>query len=332
MAAQSIKEKFKSINQDKISEQARKALQLMKEATDNFKDEDAVSKIRPKFESLFDKIKTAKPDAIRGGVKVTTKPATPTQTKSVRTAASQLSLTAKKRISEAKKERKSQGISTSKSDIEKDSEIKAIKKTGRRVSQGLKANQFGSKSANKGKVYYEYRNNRYDKRPDSKPRLERGGMMAKGGKLESGVYRVGKPTKVSPMLYEQKIVEIFDNGDIATASDYGRKMSDFSGNSYPIISQEQLEAQYKMASGGMMGHGGETHRLYQKKKVRFDDGGALEHDTYEVRLVSTNPKNMSMDGFNGQPLEYYGSSIGEVFEDVMNSIDDDMEIVSIVKK
>jgi hypothetical protein len=77
-----------------------------------------------------------------------------------------------------------------------------------------------------------------------------GGKMAKGGKLDSGVYRVGKPKKVSPNLYEQKIVEIFDNGDIATASDYGRKLSDFSSQKYPIISKEKLDAQYKMADGG----------------------------------------------------------------------------------
>lgn len=84
------------------------------------------------------------------------------------------------------------------------------------------------------------------------------GQYAKGGKLESGVYRIGKPIKVSDNLYEQKIVEIFDNGDIATASDYGRKMSDFRGNTYPIISHEELEAQYKMAKGGYMAKGGET--------------------------------------------------------------------------
>ena len=75
-----------------------------------------------------------------------------------------------------------------------------------------------------------------------------GGGISK--KLESGVYRVGKPTKVSPNLYEQKIVEIFDNGDIATASDYGRKLVDFKSQKYPIISKEQLNAQYKMADGG----------------------------------------------------------------------------------
>jgi hypothetical protein len=220
--------------------------------------------------------------------------------------------------------------------------------TGRRVSKGLKSNQWGDASENKGNVYYEYRPNRLDvKQPKKKqtyPKLEDGGMMAKGGinaanlvigkkyeydyakdgtnykieylgtkedlknkrlkidfkigsggyvfkfdndkivelskpsinkilsemeyadggmmakggKLESGVYRIGKPSKVSQNLYEQKIVEIFDNGDIATASDYGRKMSDFSGSTYPIISQEELEAQYKMAYGGYMAKGGET--------------------------------------------------------------------------
>jgi len=247
MAAQSIKEKFKSIDQSKISDQAKKALQLMKEATDNFKDEDAVSKIRPKFDSLYDKIKAAKPNAIRGGVKVVAKPATAAQTKSVKTAASSLSLSAKKRISEAKKERKSQGISTSKSDIEKDSTIKAIRKTGRRVSQGLRANRYGTKAQNKGNVYYEYRNNRYDKNPDSAPRLERGGMMS---------------------------------------------------------------------------HGGETHRFEQKKKVRFDDGGIVDHDTYEVLIMSNNGVNQTM---------FYGSNIGEVFEDAMNSLEDNQEIISIAK-
>ena len=82
------------------------------------------------------------------------------------------------------------------------------------------------------------------------------GVYAKGGsvnsskKLENGVYRVGKPTKVSPILYEQKIVEIFANGDISTASDYGRKLADFKHQKYPIINKEQLQAQYKMAKGG----------------------------------------------------------------------------------
>ena len=103
--------------------------------------------------------------------------------------------------------------------------------------------------------------------------FELGGFMnnvyAKGGgvsgKLDSGVYRVGKPIKVSPVLYEQKIAEIFDNGDISTASDYGRKLSDFKSQKYPIITKEQLEAEYKMADGGFMNNvyakGGSTNRF-----------------------------------------------------------------------
>jgi hypothetical protein len=329
MATQSIKEKFKSIDQSKISDQAKKALQLMKEATDNFKDEDAVSKIRPKFESLYDKIKAAKPDAIRGGVKVVAKPATAAQTKSVKTAASSLSLSAKKRISEAKKERKSQGISTSKSDIEKDSTIKAIRKTGRRVSQGLRANRYGSKAQNKGNVYYEYRNNRYDKNPNSAPRLERGGMMAKGGKT------VEKP--LSYYKYETPKVRILWQGKVQGAMGAFRsaeeayeeikKVSSVYGNmdEYSIQTPDKtikLSKDGVMASGGMMSHGGETHRFEQKKKVRFDDGGMIDHDTYEVIIKSNNGVNQNM---------FYGSNIGEVFEDAMNSLEDNQEIISIAK-
>lgn len=106
-----------------------------------------------------------------------------------------------------------------------------------------------------------------------------GGFMnniyAKGGgvsgKLDSGVYRVGKPIKVSPILYAQKIVEIFDNGDISTATDYGRKLSDFKSQKYPIITKEQLEAEYKMADGGFMNNvyakGGEVADIQKMKKA-----------------------------------------------------------------
>ena len=122
------------------------------------------------------------------------------------------------------------------------------------------AKPIGKRKAKSGNTYYEYRANRIDVKQPPKvfPKLEDGGYMADGGKLKSGVYRVGKPNKVSKNLYEQKIVEIFDNGDIATASDYGRNLSDFKSYSYPIISSERLEKEYKMEEGGYMSKGGET--------------------------------------------------------------------------
>ena len=69
-------------------------------------------------------------------------------------------------------------------DLEKDAGQGALA-TGKRISKGLKANQNGDKGSNKGNVYYEYRPNHLDvKQPKKKqtyPKLEYGGMMAKGG-------------------------------------------------------------------------------------------------------------------------------------------------------
>jgi hypothetical protein len=85
------------------------------------------------------------------------------------------------------------------------------------------------------------------------------GIYANGGgmdsKLEAGLYRVGKPIKVRTNLYEQKIVEIFDNGNIATASDYARSLSDFKSMQYPTISKEQLDSMY-MYGGNFFKKGG----------------------------------------------------------------------------
>jgi hypothetical protein len=141
-----------------------------------------------------------------------------------------------------------------------------------------------------------YRSNQYEK----------GGYMANGDKLESGVYRVGKPMKVSQNLYEQKIVEIFDNGDVATASDYGRKISDFKLQKYPMISKEKLDAQYKMVSGGSVKKGEsvpyiiwvskdgdkrEFHGEYKSKKAADMAMNKL-WDSGEYESMGNKPKSM----------------------------------------
>jgi hypothetical protein len=193
-------------------------------------------------------------------------------------------------------------------DLKKDAGEGAMK-TGKRISKGLKSNQWGDKSSNKGNVYYEYRPNRLDvKQPKKKqtyPKLEKGGY-ADGGKLESGVYRVGKPMKVSQNLYEQKIVEIFDNGDIATASDYARKISDFKLQKYPMISKDKLDAQNKMASGGSVKSGEsvayiiwvskdgdkrEFHGEYKSKKAADMAMNKL-WDSGEYESMGNKPKSM----------------------------------------
>lgn len=141
---------------------------------------------------------------------------------------------------------------------------------------------------------------------------------AKGGgvgKLDVGVYRVGKPKKVSNNLYEQKIVEIFDNGDIATASDYGRKLSDFNSQKYPVISNEQFEAQYKFAKGG--GVGVKRYKVYI-----YYGGGAKDKILYagtldEAKKLSTQGEHSEIiDTHTNEIIELYanGGGVGSSFE------------------
>ena len=222
-------------------------------------------------------------------------------------------------------------------DLKKDAGEGAMK-TGRRVSKGLKSNQWGDKSSNKGNVYYEYRPNRLDvkqpKKNQTYPKLEKGGY-AEGGKLESGVYRVGKPMKVSPNLYEKKIVEIFDNGDIATASDYARKISDFKLQKYKMISKEKLDAQYKMASGGSVkgsesvpyivwvskdGDKREFHGEYKSKRAADMAMNKL-WDSGEYKGMGNKPKKMyEKDGFyaKGGYMEHGGEVKFEIDDVVYN--------------
>ena len=76
--------------------------------------------------------------------------------------------------------------------------------TGRRVSKGLKSNQWGEASENKGNVYYEYRPNRLDvkqpKKKQSYPKLEKGGYMEIGGILEVGDKVIFKDNTVTVLF------------------------------------------------------------------------------------------------------------------------------------
>lgn len=97
-------------------------------------------------------------------------------------AGTKVALTALQKLIQKKKYGVYQGAGV---DLKKDAGEGALA-TGRRESKGLKSNQYGDKSDNKGNVYYEYRPNRLDvkqpKKRQSYPKLEKGGYMAKGGK------------------------------------------------------------------------------------------------------------------------------------------------------
>jgi hypothetical protein len=156
-------------------------------------------------------------------------------------------------------------------DLVKDADQPALK-TGRRVSQGIKGNQFTDKKNAKGKVYYEYRVNRLDiKQPPKRyPKLEKGGYMADGGKIKNN-YSFKTAKDIWEMWdFKQKQHFLEDHADEITNSGYNPKSSwmmiaksksfeELDERVKTAITHHLSQGQY--ASGGYMAKGGEPHRL-----------------------------------------------------------------------
>jgi hypothetical protein len=273
------KQKFNQIDQTKLSDAQKGILSQIKDKTNNFtsKDKDLNAKISTSLDTIIAKLKEKTPEALK------------TTSKAPKRTAMGLAKDIRKTdeswndaLVRARKQMKADGESATKimkSEIEKlktfiknHKELEGLRGTDLPRDSVRRAKPKGRRVSKDGNVYYEYRDNRTDRLapnyPKGFPKLENGGLMdvhngtqfmntpvyhrggGVGSKLDSGVYRIGKPIKVNANLYEQKIVEIFDNGDIATASDYGRRLNDFKSQKYPIISKEQFDAQYNYANGG----------------------------------------------------------------------------------
>ena len=216
----------------------------------------------PKLKAQLDKAESEL-SAISSGAK----PRKTSTTKSTKT-----TLTALQKLIQKKKYGVYKGAGVN---LEKDAAEGAFA-SGRRVSKGLKSNQFGDKGDNKGNVYYEYRPNRLDiKQPKKKqtyPKLEKGGMMAKGGEeptYDSAgftrqddsriIIKSGNNGKLKEIFNEYKnqknelkANEVFDN----------EKMN---GKSVFLFVNDELYDQYiqksdeeDYAEGGMMAKGGEV--------------------------------------------------------------------------
>jgi hypothetical protein len=225
----SIQKQFKSIKREELSEGAKGILDQMAKATDNFKDYTAVKKIKPKFETFFEKIKASKPQAIVGFV---TKPkrAKKTKANAARTAA-------------FKRRQPQTGVPKGYNDIEKDARRPAISIKGKRTSKT-------------GKTYYEYRDNRWDMRPKRYPKLEDGGYMADGGmiyKMANNMTDAEYEKKLSSLNEKQKntyesLVRLGDSPKLALATTLLSNEVKWS--------DETIKA-YTMSDGGYMADGGQ---------------------------------------------------------------------------
>jgi hypothetical protein len=180
-------------------------------------------------------------------------------------------------------------------DLQKDAKEPALA-AGRRVSKGLKGNQYGNKKSSKGNVYYEYRANRIDVKQPSKsakyPKLAKGGEVDE--KLTENEYN--KIVKKLDDLYgkdvDKSYIHIYDLWDA---------YSELPENDHetPLYTDKQMtialvntfenhgwyvdmphgryivKEGYKIAKGGMMADGGEVpnvNNLYALMTINKETG------------------------------------------------------------
>jgi ppGpp synthetase/RelA/SpoT-type nucleotidyltranferase len=207
------KQKFNSIDQSKLSKEAKSTLEKMKKASDNFKNEAITKKVDAALDQLIARLKKEKPEAIKKTPIATKKKATPKKTPNsnkggvmklakeirkegeswsdaVKRAGEQMKKGEKKAESEVKNELDKlkdliendeilRGFKNS--DVSRDAKLKAKPKGKRKSTAGWK-NQYGASKG--GRTYYENRENRSDryspKYPKDKPFLASGGHLAQG--------------------------------------------------------------------------------------------------------------------------------------------------------
>lgn len=201
-------------------------------------------------------------------------------------------------------------------DLKKDAGEGAFQ-TGRRVSKGLKSNQYGSAKENKGNVYYEYRPNRLDvKQPKKKqtyPKLEDGGILSKEDFLD----------EIYDMAGSVQVVERSSDVQLSTdnRSDlkpFIQKYAEFGKAGYGLVSEIDevkmdgetyyyLTIKYpKFADGGIMADGGEISKEdFLKKSIVYDNGGkSLDRYTVFTPDGSVYAMSETAQGFN----QYVGES------------------------
>jgi hypothetical protein len=201
-------------------------------------------------------------------------------------------------------------------DIQADAVEGAMPK-GRRISKGIKANQFGTKKENKGKVYYEYRSNRLDvkqpKKRQTYPKLEQGGMMAMGGKLSMSKFKEQYDENEDNNMHSENVVLLAENfgtkDDIRDAKTILAKHNAIGSLPYYLMQErdalsKKLYAKYqqaskkKVADGGVMDDGGMSKiERMRKIKNRLEDEkmSKIERMRIVKNRISASNKNSQLN-------------------------------------
>ena len=240
---------------------------------------------------------------------------------------------------------------TSEGNLKNDADKSALPSSavkGRRISKGLRSNQYGDKGSNKGHVYYEYRKNRIDvKQPRSKQRypiLEDGGMMADGGELSSSLKnrlenakkRYGVNITKSQSLKAYEMHDIKGMGGSSVGYELFDAKSKRDSQTLGDLAIDMGRYYSKMADGGMMAEGGrlsvdkkyDSVTQYMKHAKKGDlvligkDESVLEwaSDSYLDRFVEVKDgeaifKQFGKKGLISPPSHYSVIVVNKKYED-----------------
>jgi hypothetical protein len=211
----------------------------------------------------------------------------------------------------AKKRRTNQGLSTSKSDIERDA-IRPAKPAGRRISAD-------------GNRYYEYRDNRVDTRqpPKKYRKLADGGQMDKYSKpsfeSKEGIEITKKAEKVwASMPYDERVKYlnkklsnqkgVTDEANMKIISFNAEKPWEDLAIRFQMFVEEDIYTN-KMADGGMMAKGGKTkdqevvRGYFEGEAYEYADGGMVEKLRKEFSTKELDD-NLMLDGYKTEVFDY----------------------------
>jgi hypothetical protein len=211
------------------------------------------------------------------------------------------------------------------------------------------AKRIGKRTSAEGNTYYEYRENRTDRKqpPKRYPRLEDGGMMSDGGKIKVGDF-------VNINGRKTKILDTYTDKSFGTKTIYlvnvpmyeGVKNSPMTKGRY-IIDDETNQLRkierkdYVMADGGMMARGGESDGL-DKVRDKVNDflnplgySARVEESVGDVLYIiepSTRKvgKNRS-DFFDGMQITAFRDGTFEVSEYMAGKNEDELHIYKETK-
>jgi len=169
-------------------------------------------------------------------------------------------------------------------DLKKDSEEPALP-IGRRVSKGLKGNQYGNKKSSKGNVYYEYRANRLDVKQPSKtaryPKLAEGGEVGENGYV---AFYKGKKMDV----YAKTSLEARDKA----AKAFGAKKAYDVTVMLAEKGGKQVTHSASFADGGEVKEPIVVRSYFEEEAYEYAEGGKLSKKDFFKKYEENEDENM----------------------------------------